>query len=106
GLDSLSPTDGFSLRVSGANSSGGPGDTVPWTASARLQVSIPPGTEAPLIKIFRDGRETDEQETRSIDEAVPGPGRYRAEVFLRQPGFSGFRRWTLWVFTNPVYVNR
>jgi hypothetical protein len=26
------------------------------------------------------------------------------EVFLRQPGLTGWGRWTLWVFTNPVYV--
>ena len=54
--------------------------------------------------MFRDGREISEEQTRSIDEPLAGPGRYRTEVFLRQPGLTGLRRWTLWVFTNPVYV--
>ena len=74
-----------------------------------VRISAPPNFHAcrpsiPLIKIFRDGREIDEQRTRVVDEPISGPGRYRTEVFLRQPGFSGWRRSTLWVFTNPVYV--
>ena len=105
GLDSLYPTDGFSLRVSSANSSAGPGDSLAWTENARLRISTPSIPEVPLIKIFRDGRAIDEKQTRAIDEPIAGPGRYRTEIFLRQPGFSGGRRWTLWVFTNPVYVN-
>ncbi len=104
GLDSLYPADGFSFRVSDANSSGGPGDSLHWTGTARLQISVPPGASLPLIKIYRDGREIDEEQTREIDQPISGPGRYRTEVFLRQPGLSGWRRWTLWVFTNPVYV--
>jgi PHP domain len=104
GLDSLYPADGFSFRVSSGNGSGGPGDFLPWTGAARLQISAPSGPSIPLIKVFRDGREIDEQQARAIDEPITGPGRYRTEVFLRQPGLTGFRRWTLWVFTNPVYV--
>ena len=104
GLDSLYPADGFTFRVSDGNDSGGPGDTLRWTGGERLQITTPSGADIPLIKVFRDGREIDEQETRTIDEPVTGPGNYRTEVFLRQPGFSGWRRWTLWVFTNPVYV--
>ena len=104
GLDSLYPADGFSFRVSSGNSSGGPGDFLPWTGAARIQISTPSGASLPLIKVFRDGREIDEEQTRTIDEPITGPGRYRTEVFLRQPGLTGWRRWTLWVFTNPVYV--
>jgi len=104
GLDSLYPSDGFSFRVSDGNASGGPGDFVPWTGAARLQISTPSGVALPLIKVFRDGREITEERTRTIDEPITGPGRYRTEVFLRQPGLTGWRRWTLWVFTNPVYV--
>jgi hypothetical protein len=104
GLDSLYPADGFSFRVSSSNASGGPGDFLSWTGAARIKISVPPAANLPLIKIFRDGREIDEQRTRTIDEPITGPGRYRTEVFLRQPGLSGLRRWTLWVFTNPVYV--
>jgi hypothetical protein len=104
GLDSLYPADGFSFRVSSGNGSGGPGDFLPWTGAARIQISTPSGASLPLIKVFRDGREIFEEQTRTIDEPITGPGRYRTEVFLRQPGLSGWRRWTLWVFTNPVYV--
>ena len=104
GLDSLYPSDGFSFRISTANGSGGPGDVLHLSGSARLQISVPSGSSLPLIKIFRDGREIDEQETRSVDEPISGTGRYRTEVFLRQPGLTGWRRWTLWVFTNPIYV--
>ena len=104
GLDSLYPADGFSFRVSSGNVSGGPGDSLRWTGAARLQISTPPGASLPLIKVFRDGREISEEQTRTIDEPISGPGRYRTEVFLRQPGLTGWRRWTLWVFTNPVYV--
>ncbi len=104
GLDSLYPADGLSFRVSSGTASGGPGDVLHWTGAARLQISTPSGPNIPLIKIFRDGREITEEQARTIDEPIAGPGRYRAEVFLRQPGLTGWRRWTLWVFTNPVYV--
>ncbi len=104
GLDSLYPADGFSFHVSSGSASGRPGDFLPWMGAARLQISTPSGASLPLIKIFRDGREITEEQTRTIDEPIPGPGRYRTEVFLRQPGLSGLRRWTLWVFTNPVYL--
>ena len=104
GLDSLYPSDGFSFRISSAGGSGGPGDVLHSAEQERLQISVPAGSSMPLIKVFRDGHEIDEEEAWSIDESVSGPGRYRAEVFLRQPGFTGWRRWTLWIFTNPVYV--
>ena len=104
GLDSLYPADGFSFRVFSGSSSGGPGDFLPWTEATRLKISTPAGSSIPLIKVFRDGREIDEQRSRTIDEPIAGPGRYRTEVFLRQPGLTGWGRWTLWVFTNPVYV--
>ena len=104
GLDSLYPSDGFTFHVSDSSASGGPGDTLRWTGAAHLQVSVPSGSSLPLIKVFRDGREIDEQKARTLDEPITGPGRYRAEVFLHQPGITGWGRWTLWVFTNPVYV--
>jgi hypothetical protein len=105
GLDSLYPTDGFSFHVTNGNGSGLPGDTLAWTSAARLHVSVPSGSSLPLIRIFRNGQKIDEQRTRSVDEPIAGPGQYRTEVFLRQPGVTGWGRWTLWVFTNPVYVS-
>ena len=103
-LDGLYPASGFSFRVSSGGVSGGPGDFLPWEGTGRIQISVPSGASLPLIKIFRDGREIAEEQTWTFDTPITGPGRYRAEVFLRQPGLSGWRRWTLWAFTNPVYV--
>ena len=103
-LDALYPSSGFTTRVSSAGASGGPGDFISWAGSGRISISVPAGASRPLIKVFRDGREIIEKQTWSVDEAIPGPGRYRTEVFLRQPGLTGWRRWTLWAFTNPVYV--
>jgi len=103
-LDGLYPSSGFTFRVSSGASSGGPGDNLAWADGAHIQVSIPSGTSLPLVKIYRDGREISEQETWNVDTPAPGPGLYRTEVYLRQPGWSGWRRWTLWAFTNPVYV--
>ena len=104
GLDSLYPADGFSYRVTNQGGSAGPGDVVHWSEAGHLQISLPSGAGPSLIKIFRDGREIDEQQAQSVDEPIAGPGHYRTEVFLRQPGFSGLGRWTLWVFTNPINV--
>jgi hypothetical protein len=104
GLDSLFAADGFSFRISNSNGSGGPGDSLTWTGASRIQISVPSGTSLPLIKLFRDGREIDEQQSHTLDQPISSPGRYRTEVFLRQPGLTGWGRWTLWVFTNPIYV--
>ena len=103
-LDALYPSSGFATRVTSAGASGGPGDSIPWAGSGRIRISVPAGASRPLIKVFHDGREIIEQQTWTTDEPIPGPGRYRTEVFLRQPGLTGWRRWTLWAFTNPVYV--
>ena len=103
-LDSLYPASGFSFRVSSGGSSGGPGDFLPWAGPGRVQISVPSGASRPLIEVFRNGREIIDERTRTLDAPITAPGRYRTEVFLRQPGLTGWRRWTLWAFTNPVYV--
>jgi hypothetical protein len=103
-LDALYPSSGFATQVTSAGASAGPGDSIPWAGNGRVHISVPAGASLPLIKVFHDGREIIEQQTWTVDELIPGPGRYRAEVFLRQPGLTGWRRWTLWAFTNPVYV--
>jgi hypothetical protein len=103
-LDSLYPASGFSFRVSSAAASGGPGDTLRWAGPGNVQVTVPRGASLPLIKVFRDGREFAEERAWSVNVPITSPGRYRTEVFLRQPGVTGFGRWTLWAFTNPVYV--
>jgi hypothetical protein len=103
-LDALYPASGFSFRVSSGASSGGPGDFLTWAGAGRIRISVPSGASLPLIKIFRDGLEIAEGRTWTVDIPITGAGRYRTEVFLRQPGLTGLRRWTLWAFTNPVYV--
>jgi hypothetical protein len=103
-LDSLYPADGFSFRVQSGRGSGGPGDSLPWTGTGHIQVSVPSGASLPLIEVFRNGREIAKEQAWTIDTPLTAPGRYRTEVFLRQPGLTGWQRWTLWAFTNPVYV--
>lgn len=103
-LDALYPAGGFSFRVSSGSTSGGPGDFLSWTGAGRIQVSVPSGASLPLIEIFHDGRKIVERQAWTVDAPITGPGRYRTEVYLRQAGISGWRRWTLWAFTNPVYV--
>jgi hypothetical protein len=103
-LDAIYPASGFISRVSAGTSSGGPGDFMNWTNPASMHVSVPAGASQPLIEVFRDGRKIIEKQAWRIDEPLPGPGTYRTEVFLRQPGILGWRRWTLWIFSNPTYV--
>jgi hypothetical protein len=57
-----------------------------------------------MIRVLKDGHEIAKQQTHSIDIPIIGPGNYRTEAYLRQPGLTGWRRWTLWVFANPVRV--
>jgi hypothetical protein len=103
-VDALYPADGFTETVTEANLTAGPGNSIAWQPDEVLHVKAPAGPEHPMIRVLRDGREIAAQETQSLDVQLPGPGRYRAEAYLRQPGLTGWRRWTLWVFANPVYV--
>lgn len=107
-VDALAPSDGFTQTVSASTSSGfssaGPGDSIPYTPGATLHVAVPAGTPPATLRILRDGHQITKRQTQSLDLAIPGPGHYRAEAYLRQPGLTGFGRWTLWVFANPVTV--
>jgi hypothetical protein len=103
-LDALYPASGFIARFSSGDASGGPGDFVTWTNQGSMHIAVPPGSTRALIQVFRDGRKIIESEGWTVDAPLPGPGRYRTEVFLRQPGILGGRRWTLWIFSNPTYV--
>ena len=103
-VDALYPADGFSETVTEVNLTAGPGNSIAWQPDEVLHVKAPAGPEHPMIRVLRDGHEIAVQETQSLDVQLPGPGRYRAEAYLRQPGLTGWRRWTLWVFANPVYV--
>lgn len=110
-VDALSSSDGFTQTVSASTAVtssiptiAGPGDSIVWQPAEVLHVKTPAATGIPLIRILRDGREIAHKEAQSIDLPIPGPGRYRTEAYLRQPGLTGWRRWTLWIFSNPVYV--
>jgi hypothetical protein len=103
-IDALSPADGFTQTVSSGNALAGPGNTIAWDSGAALHIRIPRAAGPALIRVIRDGHEIAKQETQSIDLPIEGPGRYRTETYLRQPGLTGWRRWTLWIFANPVYV--
>jgi hypothetical protein len=103
-IDALSPADGFTQTVSSGATVAGPGDAIAWTPGEVLHIKVPSAVGPAIIRVLRDGHEIAEQETESIDMPLPGPGRYRTEAYLRQPGLTGWHRWTLWIFANPVYV--
>jgi hypothetical protein len=103
-VDALFPADGFTQTVIEGNVTAGPGNSIEWRADEVLHVKVPAGAEHAMIRVLRDGHEIAKQEAQSLDLPVPGPGRYRTEAYLRQPGLTGWRRWTLWIFSNPVYV--
>ena len=103
-IDALAPADGFTQSVSSGTQLAGPGNTISWNTGAMLHVKVPKATGSALLRVIRDGHVIAEQETQSLDLPIEGPGRYRTEAYLRQPGLTGWRRWTLWIFANPVYV--
>jgi hypothetical protein len=103
-IDALASADGFTQTVSSGNAVAGPGSTIAWNSGAALHIRVPKTGEPAMIRVLRDGHEIAKQETQALDLPVEGPGRYRTEAYLRQPGLTGWRRWTLWIFANPVYV--
>jgi len=92
------------VLATGAISNAGPGNAIAWQPAEVLHIRTPPAAGVPLIRVLRDGQEIARLESQSIDLPVQGPGRYRTEAYLRQPGLTGWHRWTLWIFANPVYV--
>jgi hypothetical protein len=103
-IDAIAPSDGFTETVSSGNTVAGPGNAIAWNSDAVLHIKIPSAAGAAMIRVIRDGQEIAKQETQSLDLPIDGPGRYRIEAYLRQPGLTGWHRWTLWIFANPVYV--
>jgi len=103
-VDALYPADGFTQNITTPTKTAGPGNSIEWTQEEVLHVKVPPGADRPMIRVLKDGQEIAKQETQSLDLPIPGPGHYRTEAYLRQPGLTGWRRWTLWIFSNPVTV--
>lgn len=103
-LDGLSVASGFVTRIEGEGLVAGPGQSLPWSPGTSIRVSIPPASGRPFIKVYKDGVETFSSREWRLDADVPGPGRYRVEVWLRQPGLTGGQRWTPWILSNPIDV--
>jgi hypothetical protein len=104
-VDALYPADGFTQKVITAGRTAGPGQSILWSQGAVLHVSVPAGADRPIVRVLRDGREIAKRETHVLDLPLPGPGQYRTEAYLRQPGLTGWHRQTLWIFANPVHVS-
>jgi len=103
-VDALYPANGFTQTVSSPNATAGPGHSIEWQPNETLHIAVPSGADHPMIRVLRDGHEIANQEAQSLDLPLPGPGCYRTEAYLRQPGLTGWHRWTLWIFSNPTYV--
>jgi hypothetical protein len=105
-VDALYPADGFIQTISSSVQVAGPGNSIAWAEGEVLHVRVPDGAERPMIRVLKDGHEIANQQTHALDFPITGPGHYRTEAYLRQPGLTGWHRWTLWVFANPITVTR
>jgi len=105
-VDALAPADGFTQTISNevGGRNAGPGDAIPFQPAQQLHIKTPAAGDVPFIRVLRDGREIANVKARSLDLPISGPGRYRTEAYLPQPGLTGWRRSTLWIFSNPIYV--
>ena len=109
-VDALSPADGFTQTVTspahatGAISNAGPGNAIAWQPAEVLHIRTPPAAGVPLIRVLRDGQEIARLESESSTCLSRGRADIALKAYLRQPGLTGWRRWTLWIFANPVYV--
>src|SRR3954463_4889320 len=105
-VDSLAPSSGFQEEVTSGAAAAGIGDTAPYDPKSppKLRIALPATPSKPLIKIFKDGEEWFSSSDQSLEKEIPSPGVYRTEVWLRQPGLTGWNRWTPWIIANPIYV--
>ena len=106
-VDALSPADGFTQTISNVpdgNKPAGPGEMISFAPGPQLHIRTPRSPRLPVIRVLRDGREIANVQAQSLDLPIPGPGRYRTEAYLPQPGLTGWHRSTLWIFANPIYV--
>ena len=103
-VDGLSGASGLKVEAEGEGTVAGPGESLPFSPGATMRVLIPPGSGTPFIKVFKDGHETFDARSWRLDATLPGPGVYRTEVWLRQPGLTGGQSWMPWIVANPIYV--
>jgi hypothetical protein len=90
---------GFAMSYGkrGASASGRaiPGDEVPHEKGHTLEVRAP-DVEGPVsIRIVRNGQPLLEADARRVEMALPGPGVYRSEVYLKE---------RMWIISSPIYV--
>jgi hypothetical protein len=105
-VDSLAPTSGFQEQVTSGAATAGIGDTLPYDAKSvpKLRIALPATPSKPLIKIYKDGEEWLTSSNQALEREISAPGVYRTEVWLRQPGLTGWNRWTPWIIANPIYI--
>ncbi|HVO30392.1 MAG TPA: hypothetical protein VMV18_06635, partial [bacterium] len=103
-VDGFSGAAGLLNQVEGEGSVAGAGQSIAWAPGMTLRVLIPPGSGRPFIKVFKDGHEAFDGRGWRLDATLTGPGVYRTEVWLRQPGLTGGQRWTPWIIANPIFV--
>jgi hypothetical protein len=105
-VDSLAPASGFQEQVASGAAIAGLGDTAPYDAKSlpKLRITLPQTPSKPLIKIYKDGEPWMESSDQTLGKEIASPGVYRTEVWLRQPGLTGWNRWTPWIIANPIYV--
>jgi hypothetical protein len=107
-VDSLAPASGFQEQVVSGAATAGIGDTSRFDPKSppQLRIILPPTPSKPLIKIYKDGSEWQSSSDQTFTTDIAAPGVYRTEVWLRQPGLTGWNRWTPWIIANPIYVGR
>jgi hypothetical protein len=103
-MDGLAVASGLLDRVEGEGAVAGPGQSITWSQGQALRVVIPPGSGNPMIKVYKDGHEAFDTRGWRLDASLGGPGVYRTEVWIRQPGITGGQTWTPWIIANPIYV--
>src|SRR4051812_43299116 len=105
-VDSIAPASGFQEEVTSGAATAGMGDTAPYDGKSlpKLRITLPQTPSKPLIKIYKDGEPWTESSDQTLEKEIPSPGVYRTEVWLRQPGLTGWNHWTPWIIANPIYV--
>jgi hypothetical protein len=97
-FDWLADATGFDFAVRSPAGRQPMGSRLTFADGLRVQAQAPlPGK----WKLLRDGKVLSEAEGRTLDAAVPGPGNYRVEVWLRVAGED-----MIWILSNPIYVRR
>lgn len=105
-VDAIAPAAGFRNTVTSGPAVAILGDTALFDPAhpPTMQVSLPATPGESRIKIYRDGKEVVSSSEKMLDWKIPVPGTYRAEVWLHQPGLTGWGAWLPWIIANPIHV--